>query len=67
MLAMVRNEALERGDFAGARTIYDHAYPELMATGVDANNYLAAIDLALVLQRSGDRDKAHRLLAESEP
>jgi hypothetical protein len=25
MLAMVRNEALERGDFAGARTIYDHA------------------------------------------
>jgi TolB-like protein len=66
MLAIVRNEALERGDFAGARTTYDHAYPELMATGVDANNYLAAIDLALVLQRNGDRNKADRLLAESE-
>jgi hypothetical protein len=37
-----------------------------MATGVDANNYLAAIDLALVLQRNGDRNKADRLLAESE-
>ena len=68
MLAVLRDADLEQGASAAARERYAQAYPELFAASprVDGRNYRAAIDLALVLQRTGDQESAARLLDLSE-
>ena len=69
MLAVQRDADLRTNDFASARRRYARAYPELLATGapkVDAANCGAAIDLALVLRRSGDDAAADKLLDLSD-
>jgi tetratricopeptide (TPR) repeat protein len=68
MLAVLRDADLEHGASAAARVRYAQAYPELFAASprIDGRNYRAAIDLALVLERTGDRESAARLLDLSE-
>ena len=68
-LAVVRNADLQAGNYDTARERYAHLFPELFASPspkVDVSNYRAAIDLALVLQRSGQTAAARRLLELSE-
>jgi hypothetical protein len=69
MLAVQRNADLRNNDFASARKLYARAFPELLATGrpglIRANSW-AAIDLALVLRRSGDDAAADELLDLSD-
>jgi tetratricopeptide (TPR) repeat protein len=64
MLAVLRDADLEQGASAVARKRYAQAYPELFAASprVDGRNYRAAIDLALVLQRTDDQVRAAKLL-----
>ena len=65
MLAVQRNADLRANDYASARNHYARAFPELIASEsprVDAGNLWAAIDLALVFQRSGDDAAADKLL-----
>jgi TolB-like protein/Tfp pilus assembly protein PilF len=69
MLAVQRNADLRANDYTSARNRYARAYPELIADPspkVDAGNTWAAIDLALVLQRSGEDAAADKLLDLSD-
>ena len=69
MLAVQRSADLRANNYASARNRYARAFPELIASGsprVDAGNSWAAIDLALVLQRSGDNAAADKLLDLSD-
>ncbi|HET7202639.1 MAG TPA: tetratricopeptide repeat protein [Steroidobacteraceae bacterium] len=68
-LALLRDAALAAGDVEAARASYARAFPELLAQDApDLNfeNFNAAIDLALVLQRGGERARAGVLLDKSE-
>lgn len=65
MLALLRNYDLKRGDVVAARAWYENAYPELLgdeSPTINLQNYRPAIDLALVLQQSGDAARADVLL-----
>lgn len=67
-MAHLRNHDLRSGDYAKARARYRQGYPELFAEDaptITEENYEAAIDLALVLIRSGERDRADLLLDRS--
>jgi len=58
-----------RGDYTGARARYSKAFPNLIAKELSAftdGDALAAVDLALVLQRTGEQQRAKALLAISE-
>jgi hypothetical protein len=69
MLAVQRNADLRNKDYVSARKLYARAFPELLTTGspkVDPGNTWAAIDLALVLRRSGDDAAADELLDLSD-
>jgi TolB-like protein/Tfp pilus assembly protein PilF len=69
VLALQRNADLRANDYASALNRYARAFPELSAKEsprVDAGNSWAAIDLALVMQRSGDDAAADRLLDLSD-
>jgi TolB-like protein/Flp pilus assembly protein TadD len=64
-LAILRNADLQTGRYDAALARYEQVYPELFAQGaprIDASNHRAAIDLALVLQKRGDSDRASALL-----
>jgi TolB-like protein/tetratricopeptide (TPR) repeat protein len=63
-----RIDALRSGKLATARARYAEAFPELLdeTPTVRSNNVSTAIDLALVLQRSGESQRAARLLDRSE-
>ena len=68
-LALLRDHDLQTGrpDLALAR--YARAYPELIETPsptVGASNWVAATELALVLQTVGERESARMLLDRSE-
>jgi len=68
-LSILRNIDLQRGDPKTARSRYAAAYPELTGSTspqVDAGNYVAAIDLAFVLQSLGEIDRSTALLDASE-
>jgi tetratricopeptide (TPR) repeat protein len=68
-LALLRNADLQAGEYSRARARYAQAYPELLAAGapkIDETNYGAAIDLALVLQKTGELERAALLLDGSE-
>jgi tetratricopeptide (TPR) repeat protein len=69
MLAVQRNADLRNNNYATARNRYAQAFPELTGNGaprVDPGNSWPAIDLALVLQRSGDDTAADKLLDLAE-
>ena len=62
---LLRDDDLRKGDYATARARYAKAYPELLAKEppeITASNLEGAIDLALVLQHTGESDRATVLL-----
>ena len=68
-LQFLRNADLQAGHPELARARYAKAYPELLAAAIpkiDGVNYWPAIDLALVLQKTGESARARELLDRSE-
>ena len=68
-LVLLRDRDLWREEYATARARYAEAYPQLFAKQLPQfNDYeaYAAIELALVLQRTGEREQAKALLDRSE-
>jgi TolB-like protein len=68
VLAFLRNHELREGRPAEARTLYERIRPALLSEdnpNVDYNNYEIAIDLALVLIRTGEQERADLLLDRS--
>lgn len=67
-LSQLRNQAMAENRLIEAREIYSQSRPELLSGAepvIDLNNYRAAIDLALVLQKLADEEKAAVLLERS--
>jgi tetratricopeptide (TPR) repeat protein len=67
-LVLLRDHALRAGRYAEARALYEESYPELLNEGdrtVDGSNWSAAIDLALVLSKTGEQEHADLLLNRS--
>jgi tetratricopeptide (TPR) repeat protein len=67
-LFLVRDHDISRGEYAVARARYSETYPQLFAKQLPKfNDYEAnaAIDLALVLQRTGEEEQAKALLDRS--
>jgi TolB-like protein/Tfp pilus assembly protein PilF len=65
---LLRDHELRAGRYAEARALYEKGYPELLKDDdpkVGSINYQAAIDLALVLAKSGEQDRADLLLSRS--
>jgi TolB-like protein/Tfp pilus assembly protein PilF len=68
-LALLRDADLASGDGQAARARYAKAFPELLRATpptIDGQNYQAAADLAIVLQKTGERERANQLLDRSE-
>lgn len=68
-LYVARNHLLAKQRPADARRLYEAAHPRLFDPEpvLDRGNFQAAVDLALVLERTGDRLQAERLLERAEP
>ena len=67
-LAQVRGIELKAGRSAEARSLYQTYYPVLLNDNepvIDRTNFRQAIDLALVLARTGEQDQADYLLDRS--
>jgi TolB-like protein/Flp pilus assembly protein TadD len=67
-LAVIRNHELREGRPAEARALYERFRSELLSADnpkIDSNNYNSAIDLALVLIRTGEQERADLLLNRS--
>jgi tetratricopeptide (TPR) repeat protein len=65
--ATLRDHDLGKGNHSVARDRYAMFFPELLSEekpGVDYFNHRAAIDLALVLLRTGEQERADLLLSE---
>jgi hypothetical protein len=63
--AILRNHELREGRPADARAMYERSRPELLSEAdpkIDDDNFGIAIDLALVLIRTGERERADLLL-----
>jgi tetratricopeptide (TPR) repeat protein len=63
--AQLRNHALAGGRISEALQVYAEAYPQLLAEqepDIGLHNFRAAIDLAMVLQKADDTERASRLL-----
>jgi tetratricopeptide (TPR) repeat protein len=68
-LNLLRVTSLQAGQYASIRDLYVRAFPELASAdspAVDGSNYGPAVDFACLLQRTGDPDRAARLLDGSE-
>ena len=67
-LALLRSHDLQAGRYAEARARYESSYPELLQEDeptIHEGNIQAAIDLALVLIRTGEQERADLLLDRS--
>jgi tetratricopeptide (TPR) repeat protein len=67
-LLLLRDHELRAGRFPEARALYEQSYPELLNESdptVDGRNWWAAIDLALVLSKTGEQEHADLLLNRS--
>jgi tetratricopeptide (TPR) repeat protein len=65
---LLRDHELRAGRYAEARALYEESYPELLNEGdpmVDGSNWGTAIDLALVLSKTGEQERADLLLNRS--
>jgi superkiller protein 3 len=66
---VLKNDALRAGRYAEARGLYEKSFPELVNEGdpkIDNNpRYMAAVDLALVLSKTGEQEHANLLLDRS--
>jgi hypothetical protein len=68
-ITVLRNSDLRKGDAKAARERYASAYPDLLSSPVprvDSGNFYRAIDLALVLQGTGELVRAKALLDGGE-
>jgi tetratricopeptide (TPR) repeat protein len=67
MLFILRNADLRAGRYADARLRYEQFYPALAADDpvVHRSNYRAAIDLSVVLERMGEKERSQRMLEKS--
>jgi hypothetical protein len=67
-VALLRVAALAAKDPRSARVLYERGFPELLVAppAIDATNYDAAIDLAMVLQKTGEVELAAELLRRAE-
>jgi TolB-like protein/Flp pilus assembly protein TadD/tRNA A-37 threonylcarbamoyl transferase component Bud32 len=68
-IVLMRDDDLRRGDYATARARYAKAFPKLFAkdlSGLTPFDAFAAIELALVLQHTGEGEHARALLDYSE-
>ncbi len=68
-LTLLRDADLAAGNWPAARARHAKAFPELLADeppSVSGLNYRAAVDLAVVLQKTGERARANQLLDRSE-
>jgi tetratricopeptide (TPR) repeat protein len=66
--AFLRNHELAEGRPAEARALYERTSPELLSEdepAIDEENFLIAIELALVLIRTGEQERADLLLDRS--
>jgi TolB-like protein/Tfp pilus assembly protein PilF len=66
--AYLRDRDLRAGRYAQARARYEAAFPEVLNENepeIDGTNYGAAINLALILSATGERDRADVLLESS--
>ena len=64
-VAQLRNRLIARKQYAQALEVYSSTYPRLLddyGLTIGLHNYRAAIDLVLVLQKTGERAKANDLL-----
>jgi TolB-like protein len=63
-LTFLRDRKIREGRYAEARALYEEHYPELLIEGdprVEQSNVRHAVDLALVLDRVGDREQSELL------
>lgn len=67
-LALLRDAALAADDPRSARALYERGFPELLAKSpvIDARNFGAAVDLALVLLKTGEAELATEILQRAE-
>ena len=68
-MALIRDDDLRKGDYSTARARYAKAFPELLAKELPKLTHSAAwaaIELALVLQHTGEGEHARALLDHSE-
>jgi tetratricopeptide (TPR) repeat protein len=69
-LTLLRDHEIRAGRYIEARALYEEHFPELLYDRdprVDLRNYRAAIDLALILSRTGEQEQADLLLERSLP
>jgi tetratricopeptide (TPR) repeat protein len=67
-LMFLRDAEVRAGRYTEARALYEELFPELLSERgpeVDLRNYPAAIDLALILSRTGEKEQADVLLERS--
>jgi tetratricopeptide (TPR) repeat protein len=65
---LIADHELRAGRYSEARALYEENHPELLNEGdpaIDGSNWGAAIDLALVLSKTGEQEHANRLLNRS--
>jgi tetratricopeptide (TPR) repeat protein len=67
-VGILRDHELRAGRYSEARALYEKIHPELLNEGdpkVEFRNYRAAINLALVLSKTGEQEQADLLLDRS--
>jgi len=66
-LALVRDGELREGRYTDALSLYEKTYPELLKDDpkIDGSNWRPAIDVALVLSETDEREQANLLLTRS--
>jgi tetratricopeptide (TPR) repeat protein len=68
VLPLLRDHEVRAGRYAEARALYEEHFPELLYESdpkIEDRNCLAAIDLALILSRTGEQERADLLLDRS--
>jgi len=66
--SFLRDHELRAGRYSEARALYEERSPELLNEGdptVNTRNYQAAIDLALILSKTGEQQRADWLIENS--
>ena len=67
-LSQFRNQEMANNNLVEARQVYSQRFPELLDRAeptIDLSNYRAAIDLALIMQKLADEERAALLLERS--
>jgi TolB-like protein/Tfp pilus assembly protein PilF len=68
VLTLLRDQEVRAGRYIEARALYEEHFPELLSEHdpkVDLRNYRAAVDLAMILSKTGHQEQADLLLDRS--